>query len=260
MSVNNEEALPAETAKPEDVEPPVQGGGSNSSSSVDPEQLRRDARELAAWQRKLLPFMTIFLVIMSIVFFSITLMSVYEMRSFIYERQHDNGPVRPQIEKIANSKTPGAVIDSVQQGLLVLEADALDKRYAQASALLLSRVWTRQLAFLTGMILAFIGAVFIIGKLSVTETTVNAEHADWKAGIKSSSPGLILAFMGTTLMAIALIVQPPIDVNDRPIYFQLLGINAKVSSAGVDGQQNKDKKQQPSGRNPDDDPFHSQKQ
>jgi hypothetical protein len=46
----------------------------------------------------------------------------------------------------------------------VLEADALQRRYHQANANMLARVWTRQLGFITGMLLALVGAAFILGR------------------------------------------------------------------------------------------------
>ena len=101
----------------------------------------------------------------------------------------------------------------------MLEADALEKRYRQASALLMSRIWTRRLAFSTGMVLALIGAVFIIGKLSETPSKLGFEGTGAKASIDSASPGLNLAFMGVVLMAIALVVQLKIEVQDKAIYF-----------------------------------------
>lgn len=100
----------------------------------------------------------------------------------------------------------------------------MDKRYRQASALLMSRIWTRQLAFMTGMVLAFIGAVFILGKLSEARTDVSLGDDHWKTAISSSSPGLILAFFGTVLLGTALIVQPKIEVQDRPVYFMTMGL------------------------------------
>ena len=80
----------------------------------------------------------------------------------------------------------------------------------RATALLMSRIWTRQLAFITGVVLAFIGAVFIIGKSSENKTDANLGGPHWQAGISSTSPGLILGFFGTVLMAVALVVQPQV--------------------------------------------------
>jgi len=194
-------------------------------------------RELLRWQRKLLPFMSRFLVVLAIGFFAISLFDVYEMQKFA--KIESTQAVRSKIEELlrTNGRGSGSSADVTHQGLLLLEADALDKRYRQASALLMSRIRTRQMAFITGMALAFIGAVFIIGKLSESRSDVTMGASEWKAGISSASPGLILAFFGTVLMGIALVVQPPVEVQDRPVYFMTVGI---VKNAGTATGQNTD--------------------
>src|SRR5215471_3551722 len=107
---------------------------------------------------------------------------------------------------------------ATQDSLLLLESDALDKRYHQASALLMSRIWTKHPSFLTGMVLALLGATFILGKLSEGTSNISGGGAGWKADISSASPGIILAFFGTVLLSISLVVQPPIEVEDKPVY------------------------------------------
>jgi hypothetical protein len=188
-------------------------------------------RELARWQRKLLPFMSRFLVVMAMGFFVISLIDVYAMRNFV--KNESTQAIRVKMEELLHGagNRQGNGVDIAQQALLLLEADALDKRYRQASALLMSRIWTRQLAFITGMVLAFIGAVFIIGKLSESNADVTVGAAEWKAGISSTSPGLILAFFGTVLMGVALVVQPSIEVQDRPVYLMTMRIVKNVDGA-----------------------------
>src|SRR5690349_8255408 len=130
------------------------------------------SRELSKWQRKLLPYMTRFLIILAAGFFAISMYDVYEMKSFVKTETSERSLARIEqlVDKQNAASTTHAGIDVVQQSLLILEADAMDKRYRQASALLMSRIWTRHLAFLTGMVLAFIGAIFILGKLSEAQS------------------------------------------------------------------------------------------
>jgi len=181
-----------------------------------------DSRDLIKWQKKLLPFTTRFLAVLAIAFFALSIFDVYEMRSFV--KSEDGGSIREQVQNALRAQNVSAAPDVVPQSLLMMEADAMDKRYRQATALLMSRIWTRQLAFLTGMVLTFIGALFILSKLSESRSDVNVGMHDWKGGISSSSPGLILAFFGSALIAISLVVQPPISVQDRPIYFAPIGV------------------------------------
>jgi hypothetical protein len=204
--------------------------------SATPATANTEQRELLRWQRKLLPFMSRFLVVLAMTFFAISLADVYEMRNFV--RNESSPTIHSKVEELLRTQAnhPGANADVTQQVLLLLEADALDKRYRQASALLLSRISTRQLAFITGMVLAFIGAVFIIGKLSESKADVTVGSSEWKAGISSASPGLILAFFGTMLMGVALVVQPTVEVQDRPVYFVTMGVVRNASTASVPDQ------------------------
>ena len=41
------------------------------------------SRELSKWQRKLLPYMTRFLIVLAVGFFAISIYDVYEMKSFV---------------------------------------------------------------------------------------------------------------------------------------------------------------------------------
>jgi hypothetical protein len=194
-----------------------------------PQRPQEDTAERSRWQRKLLPYMTRFLVAMAAIFFALSMLDVHEMRSFVKREAGDGA--RAQIEQLIRG-ADAAMFPSalVQKSLLILEADAMERRYRQANALLLSRIWTRQLSFMTGMVLAFIGAVFILGRLSEARTDVNVGNESWKAAVSSSSPGLILAFLGTLLIGTSLVVQPAIQVQDRPVYLMTMGVVDGVSS------------------------------
>jgi len=190
-------------------------------------QSNAESRDLARWQRKLLPYMARFLVVLAFAFFGLSIYDMYEMRTFVKSETSEriSSRVEELVRPTSSNQTAGNTsADIVQRSLLLLEADAMDKRYRQASALLMSRIWTRQLSFLTGMVLAFIGSIFILGKLSEAKTDISAGTDRWKGAISSTSPGLILASFGTVLIAISLIVQPKVEVQDRPIYFLTMGI------------------------------------
>ncbi len=192
---------------------------------------QRTPEDVLRWQRKLLPFMSRFLVSLAVGFFLLTLYNGYEMSRFIREAGSSN--LREKIETTLSPRPVGAEV--VQQSLLLLEAEAMERRYQQASALLLSRIWTRQLTFMTGMVLAFLGAVFILGKLSETRTDANLGMEQVKAAISSSSPGLIMVFFGTVLIALTILVQPTIEVQDRPIYFGKIAAPAAQKEAEIPG-------------------------
>src|SRR6185437_10358343 len=121
--------------------------------------------ELVKWQNRLLPLMSGFVIALALAFFVLSTRTLGHVNEFV-ETEH--GELREQINAIINAKQPDTSDDVVRRGLLMLEAEALDRRYHQASALLMSRVWAKNLAFMTGVIMAFIGAIFILGKLSET--------------------------------------------------------------------------------------------
>jgi hypothetical protein len=119
---------------------------------------------LVKWQRTLLPVMTVFVIGLAIVFFVFSTSALQKVGLFV---QGEHGELREEIKSvIRQSQDVGTQDDVIRRGLLILEADALDRRYHQASALLMSRIWAKHLAFMTGMIMAFLGAIFILASLA----------------------------------------------------------------------------------------------
>jgi len=175
-------------------------------------------RDLAMWQRRLLPFMMRFIVVMAAAFFIFSGIHIYQVTRFIQVEDGQNIRLLIQNE-IAKPTGQALTPDEVMEhSLLLLEADALDKRYHQAGGLLMSRIWSRQLAFITGMVLAFVGAAFILGKLSENTSEVSGGAGGWKVAISSASPGIILSFFGTVLLVSSLFVRASLDVSDGPAY------------------------------------------
>jgi hypothetical protein len=186
-------------------------------------------RELLRWQRHLLPFVTWFVVALATGFFVLSVLDFIELKKVAGSTSNAGEMVAGQI-----AKEPSAALTRdqvVQQSLLLLEANALDKRYSQASALLLSRTLTKQLSFLTGIVLAFLGAIFILAKLSESTTQVDGSMSQWQLKLSSASPGLILSLFGAVLLIVSLVVQTnTISVLDKPVY---LGSFKVTSPAGA---------------------------
>ncbi len=106
------------------------------------------------------------------------------------------------------------------QALVDLEAYSLRRHTHQANVLLMARVWTHYLGFVTGMILALVGAAFILGKLQIASTDVNAKVQMAEISIKSSSPGLILVFLGVLLMLTTIVTHHKIETSDTAVYLK----------------------------------------
>lgn len=107
----------------------------------------------------------------------------------------------------------------------VLEARTVENRYRQANYAVSSRVWTRYVAFLTGMALALIGAVFVLGRLREPFTKMSADGGGFRGSLTSSSPGIVLAALGTALMMAALLVNFDVRVTDGSVYLQPPPVN-----------------------------------
>lgn len=102
--------------------------------------------------------------------------------------------------------------------MVLLEADVVRHRYAQVNATLMMRAWTRHIGFVTGMILTFLGALFILTKLSEAQTQLGGEAAGAKATLATSSPGIVLAVLGTALMLVTLTADFRYGTSDTPVY------------------------------------------
>jgi hypothetical protein len=107
------------------------------------------------------------------------------------------------------------------ESLILLETNTMQRRHHQANVLLMSSIWVRYLGFVTGMILAMIGAIFILGKLEQNDASeIAGKTAQGEISLKSSSPGIILVALGATLMILTIVMQHSIQVNDAAIYLQ----------------------------------------
>src|SRR5438045_3473443 len=113
------------------------------------------------WQRQLLPFMMAVLSLLSVFFISMNIYQVDMMQKKIVE-----APRMDLTPAVPTGKSDAGQLDFIRwKTLSSLEAYALEHRYHQANALLLTRVWSKNLGIVTGMLLCIIGAAFILGKL-----------------------------------------------------------------------------------------------
>ncbi|TVQ30321.1 MAG: hypothetical protein EA356_15280 [Geminicoccaceae bacterium] len=161
------------------------------------------------------------MLVLTALFFAV--MSVVELRQLydrVEQRPLDLAPTFLAFEQRAAGDVLGDTTYLRFKTLALLEADALHRRYHQANATMLARVWTRQLGFLTGMILALVGAAFVLGRLQETTSTLEIEARGTKAAIASASPGLVLAALGASLMAVTLVVPFGVETRDLATYLR----------------------------------------
>lgn len=172
------------------------------------------------WRDRLLPLMALVLVASGLVFVAF---SFFELRDFYARVEHAPFDLSEDFAAFEERAAPGEAdsLDYLRFTTMArLEADALQRRYHQATTTMLARVWTRQLGFLTGMILALVGAAFVLGRLRDPGSTLSGEASGVKGAIATSSPGLVLAALGAGLMAITLTVPFGVETFDRTVYFE----------------------------------------
>ncbi|MEO7047587.1 MAG: hypothetical protein ABI091_19975 [Ferruginibacter sp.] len=181
------------------------------------------------WQTKLLPLMKRMIIFLALFFF------IASFSQLIYLQVSINTAPAVNISQPLSQLqlTDKITLDERQrmaklEALILLETNTMERRHHQANVLLMSSMWVRYLGFVTGMILAMIGAIFILGKLEQNEASeIGGKTAQGEITLKSSSPGIILVALGATLMILTIVMQHTIQVNDAAVYLQSEG-NASI--------------------------------
>lgn len=83
-----------------------------------------------------------------------------------------------------------------------LEFDTLENRQSRADSLLATRTWLRFMNAAFGSILIMAGAIFILSRIEMGETSFEAGQGDMRVVLLSSSPGMFMLALGG-LMAIS---------------------------------------------------------
>lgn len=185
---------------------------------------RSKVQQREAWSRRMVPLMTKMLVGLTIFFFLASAAQLSYLHYQITEGPETElgGPLTmmgmtldPETREPGDTGLPAAAVAA----LTVLELGAMERRYHQANVSLLSRVWTRYLGFVTGMVLAMVGAAFILGRLeNESPSTVKATGPGGPVEVKSTSPGIVMAGLGVALMITTIVTHHEIQVNDQAVY------------------------------------------
>jgi hypothetical protein len=179
------------------------------------------------WQERLLPLMINLLVALTVFFFIATFFQISYLHWSILQYPELDLDVSSAYPITTSATSSEDQFASRKFELLArLEAYIIERRYHEASVDLMSSTWLRYLGFITGMILALIGASFILGKLQEAETEVVGKGSGVDISLKTASPGIILAVLGTVLMFATIIDKDYRNIVDAPIYI--------TSSSGFD--------------------------
>lgn len=153
-----------------------------------------------AWQRRLVPLMVGMVVFSAIFFAAVSFREFERVHATLAPPQNAVAAVLEDYGRLAPDTFEQRLAILDKRAALVTEQDAIARRYQQAHAIILARLWTRFTAFITGTLMALIGAAFVLGKLREDPSTVSGEGAGYRVSLASSSPGILLAAMGTVLM------------------------------------------------------------
>jgi hypothetical protein len=183
----------------------------------------KDPTRTTKWQKRLLPFMVSMIVILTFFFLAASFYQLYYLHQKIEDCPTLN--LEPAMSLLDDPDVDLTQIDKFDlarwKTLATLEGYTLERRYHQANVFLMSRIWKKYLGFVTGMILALVGAVFILGKLREPTSTLDAETGIGKFSLTTASPGLLLALLGTILMITTIVTHKKIEVQDKPTYTHL---------------------------------------
>jgi hypothetical protein len=185
--------------------------------------------------------------LLAIFFFVSSLIQIEKLnRSVALENNTEVRAVLTNLDADAAKLSTDAKIELLKwKARATLEADLVRRRYQQVRSTLQLRAWTRHMGFMTGMIMAFVGAIFIMSKLKEQETNLTGEYQAVKWGLATSSPGIVLATLGTALMFVTIMVDYTFDTRDVAVYLEpavpgaaILGPPKQFADPGSDAADN----------------------
>ena len=181
----------------------------------------KSSKDSGDYTSKLVPFIKTVLISLCVVFLIASSIQLYILNKKVFEFQEFG--LSPKLDSLyLQSK------GEIQLHLWTvseLEVYAINQRYHQAHILLMSRIWIQYLSFFMGIILITIGSVFIFGKVSDLESSIDVENKMFgKILFRSTSPGLFMTFFGVMLIVFSFVYQRDIEVVDSSVYLNSYGL------------------------------------
>ncbi len=172
------------------------------------------------WQERLLPLMSRILIFLTIFFFVTTFAQLaYLYWNILQVPDVELGIVGEQMAVPASISANDQMSVRRLEYAANLEAYVITRRYHQAAVSLASNLWLRYLGFVTGMILALVGASFILGKLQESASEITGKLSAVDFSLKTASPGIILAVLGVILMYATIVDVDTLELKDTATYF-----------------------------------------
>jgi hypothetical protein len=173
------------------------------------------------WQERLLPLMSRMIVGLTLFFFIASFAQLLYLQAEIgRDATFALSPAALGPAAAASAPVGDQIAAARFRAAAEMELQVVTRRYRQATVLLMSRVWTLYLGFVTGMTLALVGAAFILGKLQEPSSDLSLRSAGSALTLKTASPGIILASLGTALMLATILTNHRIEVTDAPLYLR----------------------------------------
>lgn len=188
----------------------------------DKQKKNEELVQITKWQNKLLPWFILMPTALIAVFIFLASQQLVRFNKAL-EAKPDSLLIGNILPNPGSIKISDDIINSEQYlrwiTLTRMEQESLYRRYNQGGLLLMSRIYTKYLGFFTGMIMAIVGAVFIIGKIREDKSEISGTANELiKFSIVSSSPGIIFGVLGTVLMLATILNHNEILIQDTPLY------------------------------------------
>lgn len=202
-----------------------------------PEVSFKDEKYINEWQNKLLKWTILMPTLLILIFISLASFQLYQFNKQIGLYQNHEDDI---IEVAANASLNASGQHSENYRLYMLakmEDLAMRRRYSQGGILLMSRIFTKYLGFFTGMIMAIVGAVFIISKIREDSSDISGSvNQQLNFKILSTSPGVIFGILGTILMMATILQHSEINIKDQPLFLNQgnLLFNGNENKPGIE--------------------------
>ena len=171
------------------------------------------------WQDRLLPVMVGVLIVLMVFFFVSTYLQLSFLHRTILEMPVVDLQRSSETSLVSGTETFQDQLSARELELRgEMEAYIVMQRYRMASILLMANLWIRYLGFATGMILALVGASFVLGKLREPRQKIEGKISMVDLSLRTTSPGIILVILGVVLMFTTLVNVDSYDVKDGNIY------------------------------------------
>ena len=130
------------------------------------------------------------------------------------------------------TKNTGELPTSEYIARLHLEYDAMWNRQNRTNSALATRTWLRFMTACFGSIVVFIGAIYVLSKIGLSEQTeAEAVAPGVEFSFRSSSPGLVMVLLGASLMVIPHFASQEIGSIDGNIYMHWMDAHPLVETA-----------------------------